>query len=132
MRGPCPFGSPTLLERLDFRPLGGRLSVISDELAKEIGFADVRYLDRWIARRPDIFLGDGPQAITLNVRIGHGRIRKARTYWVDEASVIRIVQECRTDRTELANAQVSWDLLQGLKDANISISDLLHQVNKPS
>jgi hypothetical protein len=99
-----PLEANLLRERLPFRPLGGARRVTSLELATEIGFADLRKIDRWfLQHRAELStLLAQPIPVDVFVPIGHGRVRKTRVHWLEGGHVIAFIFKCRTDRTERA------------------------------
>jgi hypothetical protein len=99
-----PLDATLLRERLPFRPLGGATRVTSLELAKEIGFADLRRIDRWFSHhRAELSkLLAEPTPVDVFVPIGGGRVRKTRIHWLAGGHVIAFIFNCRTDRTRRA------------------------------
>lgn len=113
-----------IFDRLDFRPLGGRLCVTSLELAAEIGFARPRNLDRWISHHLNEMAEHGtPQAIDSFIKIDRLRVRRTRSYWLTEAHVYYVILECRTPATKAALLDLVWNMKRIQEELGISIFD---------
>ena len=111
-----------IFDRLDFRPLGGRLCVTSLELATEIGFKRPRYLDRWIGHHLQEMAEYGaPQAIDATLRVGRSRVRKSRSYWLTQAHVYYVIMECRTPQTKDALVDLIWDMKRVHEEMGVSV-----------
>ncbi|MBN9468232.1 MAG: hypothetical protein J0J10_05620 [Bosea sp.] len=111
-----------IFDRLDFRPLGGRLCVTSLQLATEIGFERPRQLDRWIGHHLENMAGvDAPQAIDATIRIGRRRVRKSRSYWLTQAHVYYVIMECRTPQTKDALVDLIWDMKRIQDEMGVSV-----------
>ena len=113
-----------IFDRLDFRPLGGRLCVTSLELAIEIGFARPRNLDRWIGHHLHQMADYGmPQAIDSSIEINRHRGRRTRSYWLTEAHVYYVILECRTPTTKHALMDLVWDMKRIREEMGVSVFD---------